>query len=146
MNIRTTLGQLPLRLTTGSYFLNSGLSKWNADEDAAKYLENFAASAYPFLAKLPPKLFVRTLSATELAIATALLLPVVPATVAGAALAAFSAGLVGLYLRSPGLRQPGSLRPTEQGIALSKDVWLTAIGVSLVISGATSGRRRRRRR
>lgn len=145
MNLRTTLGQLPLRLVTGSYILNSGLSKWNADEDTAKHLEHFAASAYPFLAKVPPRLFVKTLSATELALATALLLPVVPATVAGAALTAFSAGLVGLYLRSPGLRQPGSLRPTEQGIALSKDVWLTAIGVSLVISGEAGGRRRRRR-
>jgi LPXTG-motif cell wall-anchored protein len=90
---------------------------------------------------LPPP----TLSTTELAIATALLLPVVPATVAGAALTVFSAGLVGLYLRSPGMRQQGSLRPTEQGIALSKDIWLTAIGASLVLSGA-SGRRRRRRR
>ena len=145
MNLRTTLGQLPLRLVTGSYFLNSGLSKWNADEDTAKHLEHFAASAYPFLAKVPPKLFVKTLSTTELAIATALLLPVVPATVAGAALTVFSAGLVGLYLRSPGMRQQGSLRPTEQGIALSKDIWLTAIGASLVLSGA-SGRRRRRRR
>jgi len=60
-------------------------------------------------------------------------LPFVPAGVAGVALTAFSAGLLGLYLRTPGMRHEGSLRPTEQGIPLSKDVWLVAIGASLVI-------------
>ncbi|MGH3599083.1 MAG: hypothetical protein ACRDQH_02200 [Pseudonocardiaceae bacterium] len=27
----------------------------------------------------------------------------------------------GLYLRTPGMRQQGSLRPTENGVALAKD-------------------------
>ena len=58
-----------------------------------------------------------------------------PAVFAGAGLAAFSAGLIGLYLRTPGMRQEGSLRPTEQGIALSKDIWLLGIGVSLIADG-----------
>jgi hypothetical protein len=44
-----------------------------------------------------------------------------------------NSGLLGLYLRTPGMRREGSLRPTEQGIPLSKDVWLAAIGASLVI-------------
>jgi hypothetical protein len=61
------------------------------------------------------------------------LLPFVPAGVAGAALTAFSAGLIGLYLRTPGMRREGSLRPTEQGVPLAKDVWLVAIGASLVL-------------
>jgi hypothetical protein len=60
---------------------------------------------------------------------------VVPAALAGAGLLAFSAGLVGLYLRTPGMREAGSLRPTQQGIALAKDVWLTGIGASLLTDG-----------
>ncbi|WP_435860269.1 hypothetical protein [Streptomyces roseus] len=56
----------------------------------------------------------------------------VPAAVAGVAVTAFSLGTVGLYLRTPGMRQEGSLCPTEQGIALAKDVWLPGTGVSLI--------------
>jgi hypothetical protein len=60
-------------------------------------------------------------------------LPVVPAGLAGAALTAFAVGTLGLYLRTPGLRQEGSLRPTQQGIAITKDIWLVGIGLALVI-------------
>ena len=63
----------------------------------------------------------------------ALVLPVVPAGLAGAALTAFALGTLGLYLRTPGLRQEGSLRPSEQGIVIAKDIWLVGIGLSLVI-------------
>jgi hypothetical protein len=69
------------------------------------------------------------------------LLPFVPAGVAGAALTVFSAGLIGLYLRTPGMRREGSLRPTEQGIPLAKDVWLAAIGASLTIDDLVNRRR-----
>jgi hypothetical protein len=62
----------------------------------------------------------------------ALLLPFVPDGLAGAALTAFSAGLLGLYVRVPGLRQEGSIRPTQQGTAIAKDVWLLALGLSLM--------------
>jgi hypothetical protein len=33
------------------------------------------------------------------------------------------------------MREAGSLRPTQQGIALAKDVWLTGIGASLLTDG-----------
>ena len=142
MSLRDTVRQLPVRLAAGSFILHSGLSKWGADEITAKQLEGFAAGAYPFLAKLNPQLFVKALSASELVIGTAVLLPFVPAGVAGVALTAFSAGLIGLYLRTPGMRQEGSLRPTEQGVPLAKDVWLAAIGISMVLDGLV-GRGRR---
>ncbi|MFB7182854.1 hypothetical protein ACFCYI_34710 [Streptomyces sp. NPDC056257] len=127
--------QLPLRLTAGTFFLSSGLSKLGADEDTAEGLHQFAATTYPFLGEQDAQKFVRLLSAGELAIAAALLVPVVPAAVAGAAVTAFSVGTLGLYLRTPGMREEGSLRPTEQGIALAKDVWLLGIGVSLLVDG-----------
>ncbi|WP_406334971.1 hypothetical protein [Streptomyces sp. NBC_00203] len=127
--------QLPLRVTVGAFFLNSGLAKRGADEATAERLHQFAATTYPFLGKQDAQKFVRLLSAGELAIATTLLLPVIPAAVAGAALTAFSVGTLGLYLRTPGMRQEGSLRPTEQGTALAKDVWMLGIGVSLIVEG-----------
>ncbi|MFE6844514.1 hypothetical protein [Streptomyces sp. NPDC057686] len=132
--------QLPLRLTVGAFFLNSGLSKRGADEATAERLQQFAATTYPFLGKQDAQKFVRLLSAGELAIATALLLPVVPAAVAGVALTAFSVATIGLYLRTPGMREEGSLRPTEQGIVLAKDVWMLGIGVSLIAEGLNEHR------
>ncbi|MDQ4092637.1 MAG: DoxX family membrane protein [Actinomycetota bacterium] len=133
MSLRRMAWQLPLRLAAGSFILNSGLSKWGSDEATARNLAGFAAGSYPLLGKLDPQLFVRAVSASEIALGTALLVPLVPAGVAGAGLTAFSAGLVGLYLRTPGMRKEGSLRPTEQGVALAKDSWLVAIGLSLVL-------------
>jgi hypothetical protein len=141
MNLRRMARQLPLRLAAGSFVISSGLSKWSADEATAQHLEGFAAGTYPFLAKLDAGLFVKALSASELAIGAAVLLPFVPAGVAGAALTVFSAGLIGLYLRTPGMRREGSLRPTEQGIPLAKDVWLAAIGASLIIDDLVNQRR-----
>ena len=135
MNVRKKVRQLPLRLTAGGYILNSGLSKWNADETTAKELQAFAAGTYPFLAKLDPQLFVKVLSATEIAVGAVVFLPFVPSLVAGAALTTFSGALLGLYLRIPGMREEGSLRPTQQGIPLSKDIWLVGIGASLLIDG-----------
>jgi hypothetical protein len=73
------------------------------------------------------------LSAAETAIGVTLVLQVVPAGLAGAALTAFALGTLGLYLRTPGLRQEGSLRPTEQGTAIAKDIWIVGIGLALVI-------------
>lgn len=124
------------RLATGAFMLNSGLVKRGADEQAAAQLHGMAKNAYPFLGKLQPTTFVRLLSAGEMALGAALLLPVVPTAVAGLGLTAFSAGLVGLYLRTPGMREEGSLRPTQEGTALAKDTWLLGIGVGFLVDEA----------
>ncbi len=62
-------------------------------------------------------------------------MPVVPTALAGAGLTAFSAGLLGLYLRTPGMREEGGLRPTQEGTALAKDTWMLGIGVGFVVDG-----------
>jgi hypothetical protein len=67
-----------------------------------------------------------------------LLLPIVPTALAGLGLAGFSTGLLGLYLRIPGMRQNGSLRPTAQGTPLAKDAWLLGIGLSFVLDAILS--------
>ena len=92
-----------------------------------------ATAAYPLLVKLDAQAFARLLGAGELTLGASLLLPIVPTALAGLGLASFSAGLLGLYLRIPGMRQDGSLRPTQQGTPLAKDAWLLGIGLSFVL-------------
>ncbi|MGW6442252.1 hypothetical protein [Lentzea sp. NPDC055074] len=134
---RYLLRQLPARVTTGAYVLNSGLGKLHADQETAESLQGFAATTYPVLGKLDAQRFTTLLAAGEIMTGVALLVPLVPAVVAGAALTGFAGGLLGLYLKTPGMRQKGSLRPTEQGISLAKDVWLLGVGLSLVLDDVT---------
>ena len=70
-----------------------------------------------------------------MAIGGLLLAPFVPTAVVGLALTGFSGGLLGLYLRTPGMRKPGSLAPTPEGLAIAKDSWLLGIGVGLLVRG-----------
>jgi hypothetical protein len=129
--------RLPGRLTAGAFILNAGLGKWSADEQTAAALHGMAVATYPVLARLKPADFVRLLSAGEIALGTALLLPVVPTALAGMGLTAFSAALLGMYARTPGLTKEDGIRPTRQGTALAKDVWLLGIGAGLTIDALT---------
>src|SRR5260370_14809840 len=108
MRLSVKARHLPPRIAAGAFILNSGVGKWSADDEPAAQLHGFAVGTYPFLSKLKPRDFVRLLSATEMALGSALLLPIVPAAVAGAGLAAFSGGLLGLYARTPGMRKEGT--------------------------------------
>jgi hypothetical protein len=127
------LWHVPVRLATGAFILNSGLSKREADKETAEQLHGFASTAYPQVQERPPEQFTKMLSTGEIAVGAVLLTPFVPTGVAGAALTGF-AGLLGrLYWRTPGLHEEGSLRPTQQGTAVAKDVWMLAIGSALVL-------------
>ena len=137
MGLPVKLRHLPQRIATGAFILNSGIGKLNADEETAAQLHGFAVGTYPFLAKLKPQDFVKLLGGTEIALGAALLLPVVPSALAGAGLAAFSGGLLGLYVRTPGMRKEGSPLPTQQGIPIAKDVWMLGIGLGLVLDALT---------
>jgi hypothetical protein len=130
---------IPARLATGAFILNSGLEKSRGDEQTAQAIHGMARGSFPFLGKLESTDFLKALSTTEIALGAALLLPVVPTVVAGAGLAAFSAGLLGLYLRTPGMRQEGSLRPTQQGTAVAKDVWMLGIAAGFIVDEIVSG-------
>lgn len=131
--------QLPVRLAAGAFILNSGLAKRRADKETAARIHGVASGSYPFLKELDPQEFTRMLSMAEIAVGTALLVPLVPSLVAGAALTAFGSGLAGVYLRTPGMRQEGSLRPTPQGLDLAKDIWLVGIGMTLVAEELSDG-------
>jgi DoxX len=127
------LSHLPLRIATGAFILNSGLSKRELDPGAAKGMQAMAAGAIPQLGTMPPEQFGKLLSTAEIALGAALLLPIVPSALAGLGLTAFGAGLVQLYLKTPGMRQPGSIRPTQDGTAIAKDIWLVGAGLTLVL-------------
>src|SRR6201996_7651026 len=129
---------LPPRIAAGAFILNSGLTKWSADDETAAQLHGFATGTYPFLGKLKPRDFARLLAGSEIALGVALLVPVIPAAVAGAGLVAFSGGLLGLYARTPGMRKDGTPLPSQQGIPLAKDVWMLGIGLGLVIDDLSS--------
>ena len=135
MGLPITLSEIAPRLSAGAFILNSGLGKRGADEEAAAGMHGFASGTYPFLKNLEPKQFATALSTAEIAVGTILLTPFVPTAVAGLTLTAFSGGLLGLYLRTPGMRKPGSLAPTEQGLAIAKDSWLLGIGIGLLTRG-----------
>jgi uncharacterized membrane protein YphA (DoxX/SURF4 family) len=137
------LREIPTRAATGAFILHSGLQKWKGDEEAAQGVHGFAAGTYPFLHKLQPRQFLRLLAIGEITVGTLLLTPVVPGAVAGAALTGFSGGLLGLYVRTPGMREPGSVWPTEAGTALAKDSWMVGIGLGLLLDAVESGCRHR---
>ena len=52
-------------------------------------------------------------------------------------LIAFSAGLLGLYARTPGMTREDGIRPSRQGTALAKDVWMLGIGLGLTLDALT---------
>ena len=136
---------VPVRVATGAIVLNAGLRKRSADEETAKGLHGFATTAYPEFEDTPPEKFASMLSTGEIAVGALVLTPVVPTAVAGLALTTFAALLMRLYLKAPGLREEGSLQPTEQGTAIAKDVWMLAIGTALTIDGHTDRRSKRRK-
>jgi hypothetical protein len=138
------LSHIPLRVTTGAYILNSGINKLGADDDTAKSLHQMACGAYPALESMEPQGFVRTLAMGEVAVGSALLLPFVPAWMAGALLTGFSGSLVGLYLRTPGVTKEDGVRPTQQGTPFAKDIWMVGSGLALLIDGLLPGRATRK--
>jgi uncharacterized membrane protein YphA (DoxX/SURF4 family) len=137
MRLQVRARHLPPRILTGAYILYAGVGKLSADEETAARLHGFAAGAYPFLKKIKPADFTRLLAVAEITLGSALLLPIVPAAVAGAGLAAFSGGLLGLYARTPGMRKERSPFPTQQGTPLAKDSWMMGIALGLVIDDLT---------
>jgi hypothetical protein len=140
MRLPITLSEIGPRVSAGAFILNSGLGKRGADEATAAGLHGFASGTYPFLKNMQPQQFVTAMANAEIAVGALLLAPFVPTAVAGAVLTGFSGGLLGLYLKTPGMRKPGSLAPTQEGLAVAKDVWLLGIGVGLLIRGTIDRR------
>jgi uncharacterized membrane protein YphA (DoxX/SURF4 family) len=137
MSIAAKMRRAPLRLTTGAFILNSGIGKLTADDDTSKALHGMAAGSLPYVDQVDHRVFAKALAAGEIALGTALLVPMVPAAVAGLGLTAFSGALMAMWWRTPGMHQEGIPRPTPQGLAQAKDVWMLGAGLSLVLDALT---------
>lgn len=136
MSLSAKLRRAPTRIVTGAFILNSGIGKLKGDDGTAKALHGMASEAYPALEKVPPSPFLKTLAVSEIALGSALLVPFAPAALTGLALAGFSGSLLGLYWRTPGMHEEGSIRPTQQGMPIAKDVWMLGIAASLIVDSA----------
>jgi uncharacterized membrane protein YphA (DoxX/SURF4 family) len=136
------LSHVPLRAITGAFVLNSGLTKLRGGPETAEGVHGFATAAYPQFKRLRPEQFTKMLAVGEIALGAALLTPMVPPALAGAGLTAFSAGLLGLYFKVPGMHEDGTLKPTPEGIGIAKDSWLLGIGLSLLLEGLTGQKRK----
>jgi uncharacterized membrane protein YphA (DoxX/SURF4 family) len=132
------LRNLPTRLAAGAYILHAGWGKWHGNEEQAAGVHGMAAGAFPLLKSMEATNFLKMLSVGEMAVGAVLLAPAVPPAVAGAALTGFSGALLTMYLRTDGMHKPGSVWPTPQGTAISKDVWMLGIGLGLIIDGLRS--------
>ncbi|HSP60806.1 MAG TPA: hypothetical protein VLO09_07075, partial [Ornithinimicrobium sp.] len=130
---------VPLRLTTGAFIVNSGLTKLKADQETAEQMHGWASSVYPVFKDMKPADFTKLLGYGEIGVGALLLLPTVPSAVAGGALTAFGAGLVGMYLNTPAMTQDDGIRPTQEGTAVAKDVWLVGAGLTLAMQSFLSG-------
>ncbi|MCW2540530.1 MAG: hypothetical protein JWN95_2255 [Frankiales bacterium] len=138
MGMSKKLRRAPGRIASGAYILNSGIAKLSGDEATAKGVHGLAAGAYPVLDRIGPKTFLKAVAISEVGLGGALLAPVVGPKVAAAGLLGFSGSLLGMYWRTPAMHKPGDPRPTQAGIAISKDVWMFAIGAGLLIDGVLS--------
>jgi hypothetical protein len=144
----TKLWHLPLRVSTGAFILDQGMSKREVDEGTATWLRDQASRVLPQFKEMEPAAFAKLLSTSEMALGAALLaVPVVPPLLAGLGLLAFSLSLNRLYLRTPGATRDeegvAAVAPSREGVPLAKDSWMTAIAAALVLDSLTSPRRHR---
>lgn len=129
-----SISNLALRLVSGAFILNTGIGKLNLTPEQAAGLQDSAQRVIPQVGVLEPVQFGNYLSFSEIALGALVLTPFVPSRLAGLALGAFSAGLVATYLKTPGLTEPDSIRPTPAGTAMAKDFWLAGIAVALIFN------------
>ncbi|MEE2032756.1 hypothetical protein [Rhodococcus chondri] len=127
------LSHIPLRLATGAFILNSGLGKRNLPAENAQALQGMAGNAFPAVKEWNPTSFGTALSTAEIGIGAALLAPIVPSFLAGAALTGFGGGMMTMYWKTPGMHEEGSPKPTQDGTAIAKDVWLLGAGLTLML-------------
>lgn len=77
------LNNIPLRLTTGAFILNTGLGKRKLDKDSAAGLQAMAARVLPPVRRIDAEKFGKLLSYTEMTLGAALLTPFLPSRLAG---------------------------------------------------------------
>jgi DoxX len=138
---RMRFSNAPLRLSAGAYILNAGITHLQ-DREGAFDLQKTAGATYPELGNLEPDQFLLLLAGGEAALGSVLLIPQVSPRLAGLGLAAFSGSLLGMYWHDERFRRsPTSFRPSQEGEALLKDIWLLGMALALMLQRTPSRRR-----
>ncbi|WP_394282148.1 hypothetical protein [Corynebacterium sp.] len=127
-----TPASIALRVIPGAYILNSGIGKLKLPEEASAGLHQAATSGISAIKNLPAKDFSKYLGGAEVGLGAALLAPFVSNKVAGAGLVAFGSGLLTMYFNNEENTESDGIRPSQQGLSLSKDSWLVALGLGLL--------------
>ena len=137
--------QIPLRLASGAFILNSGLNKRGISAEQAQGLRDMGARGLPALANLSPEQFKKFLVTTEIGVGSALLAPFVPGWLAGSALTAFSGGLFSMYLNTPEMTEADGVRPSQEGTGVAKDIFLVGSGLAIAADSVANrpGKRRK---
>ena len=139
------LSHIPLRLATGAFIFNAGYGKRNLDKDSAARMQGMGARVYPQLSRMEPETFGKLLSYAEMTLGATLLAPFVPSRLAGLGLGLFSGSLLTMYRRIPEMTLEDGIRPSQQGTALAKDVWMFGIALALILDRKGSPTRGARR-
>ena len=130
--INLRLPSAALRIPTGAYILDAGLGKFKVDKEGAEGLRDMATDGIPQLGQIDAETFATGLASAETALGAALLCPLIPNRLAGLGLTAFGAGLLTMYFGGDQYTQDDGIRPSQEGLPLSKDSWLVAIGAALM--------------
>ena len=138
MEISANLRRAPLRLSTGAFVVNSGISNFNASDETAKKLQTNAARLVPQVERMDPRTFAKVLAAGEVTLGTALILPIVPAAVAGLGLSAFAASLLATQRPTNGQHADGQNDPPASATPAATDAWMLGAGVSLLLDALTT--------
>lgn len=142
MAISAKARRAPIRLSTGAYIINSGITDFNGNGNRTQQLQATVAQYAPQVNRIDPQLFAKLVAGGEVALGTALLVPKVPAAIAGLGLSAFAGTLLATQLRSP-----SSAPRTETEAAanrstrvepIAKDAWLLGAGVNLLLDALIS--------
>lgn len=132
MSISTDLRRAPLRLTTGALVINSGISRFTVSDETSATIQHTAARYVPQVERIKPDLFSKLLAAGQVAVGSALLLPIVPSYAAG-----LGASLLGGSLAAAKWRTHGSRLSTD-------DLLMAGTGVSLLLDSLTASAHDRR--
>src|ERR1700712_1665278 len=136
MPLNAKARRAPGRIAAGSLIFHSGLTKFRGDDMFAQAVHGVFTNTYPVFKSVRPALLLKALAIIELTVGSLLLVPIVGARFAGVALTGYSATLLGMYVKTPGLHDE-HLLPTPAGTGFAKDIWLTAIGTSLTIDAGS---------
>lgn len=138
MRISANARRAPLRLTSGAFVLNSGVSTFAATDERSKRLQSTVATLVPQVERMDPRTFAKALGAGEVALGTALILPIVPAAVAGLGLSAFAASMLATRRPANGQHAETTGEPTAQAIPNATEAWMLGSGVSLLLDALTT--------